>query len=138
MPRVKTRSILCIGALVLLGSLGCVGVESGSVQVFVEPEDSIPEGLQGGEGEENILEGWNVAYDRFLVTVGNVRAARSDSDETLADPSVYVLDLRAAPAGGYVLASFDDVAAARWDRFGFDLPNASASTKTLAPTSADD
>jgi hypothetical protein len=107
---------------------------AGAVQVFTEPEDSIPEGLEPGDGEENIADGWAVSYERFLITIGNVRAARSDASETLADPAVYVLDLRNAPAGGYIIAELAEVSAVRWDRFGFDLPNAAAGARALAPT----
>ena len=92
-------------------------------------------GLTPGSSEENIKDGWAVTYDRFLVAVGNVRASRSDSDEKHVDPTVFVLDLRAAPAGGYVITTFEDMTATRWDRFGFDLPNATPGAKSLAPTS---
>ena len=133
-----------IGALAILLPFalpGCGGdgsTETGTAQIFVEAEDTIPEGLEPGDGEENIADGWAVRYDRFLVTVGNVRAARSDADETFSDGAVYVLDLRNSPAGGYVLATIEDVSAVRWDRFGFDLPIARAGVATLSPTSAGD
>jgi len=122
----------------LLASAACSGEGSGSVQVFVEPEDTIPLGLTAGTGPENIQDGWNVSYDRFLVVIGNVRASRSDSGEQIGEPNVFVLDLKRAPAGGYVIASFDDLAAVRWDRFGFDLPNAKDGVTALSPTSDTD
>jgi hypothetical protein len=113
---------------------GCAEA-TGTAQIFVEPEDTVSDGLNPGESEENIKDGWTVTYDRFLVAVGNARASRSDSDEKHADPSVFVLDLRNAPAGGYVITTFEDIAATRWDRFGFDLPNTPSSAQALAPTS---
>ncbi|MEZ4450629.1 MAG: hypothetical protein R3B09_14200 [Nannocystaceae bacterium] len=65
-----------------------------------------------------------------MVVVGNFRAGRSsDSGATLEDPRVVIVDMLALPAGGLVLAEFDDVAAERWDRVGYDLPNASASAE---------
>ena len=137
----KTTLPLALAALALVPACsdddGATS-DVGSVQVFVEPEDSIPEGLQPGDGEENIADGWTVTYDRFLVTVGNVRAARSDAEETLSDPAVYVLDLRNAPSGGYVISELTDVSATRWDRFGFDLPNARAGVQSLPPTASAD
>ena len=54
------------------------GAGTGSVQVFVEAEDTIPEGLSPG-GDEGIADGWTVTYDRFLVVTGNFRASRSDA-----------------------------------------------------------
>jgi hypothetical protein len=128
-----TGAALLLSIAPLTGCSDAAG--TGRAQIFVEPEDTVNEGLNPGEGEENIKDGWAVTYDRFLVAVGNVRASRSDSDETLSDPSVFVLDLKGAPPGGYVITTFEDVAAARWDRFGFDLPNTPATATALAPTS---
>ncbi len=137
MQRMKESGV-AIAACALALLAGCSTSETGTVQIFVEPEDSIPEGLEPGTGEENIADGWRVTYDRFLVTIGNVRAARSDADEKLEDGSVFVLDLKNAPAETYVIAEFEDVSAVRWDRFGFDLPNAKPGVKTLPPTTDED
>ncbi|WP_437525480.1 hypothetical protein WME79_38640 [Sorangium sp. So ce726] len=142
MQRLKETGFV-VTACALAFAAGCgddsgATSETGAVQIFVEPEDTIPEGLEPGTGEENIADGWKVTYERFLVTIGNVRAARSDAEETLGDASVFVLDLKNAPATRYVIADFQDVSAVRWDRFGFDLPNATAGVKTLPPTTATD
>lgn len=103
------------------------GAGTGSVQVFVEAEDTIPEGLSPG-GDEGIADGWTVTYDRFLVVTGNFRASRSDApDEALEAPEIHVIDMLNLPAGGLVIAEFDGVAATRWDRVGYDIPNADAS-----------
>jgi hypothetical protein len=128
-------------ALSTLGLVACSSEDSGgtgTLQVFVQPEDSIPEGLAPGEGDEAIQDGWSVTYERFLVTLGNVRAGRSDTGDTLSDSTVRVLDLLNAPAGGYIVTELPDIAATRWDRFGFDLPNATPGLGTLPPTSTED
>ncbi len=133
-------TFLLAGPALLSGCGGEDGAtaDKGDVQIFVEPEDTIPDGLAAGMGEEDVQDGWAVSYDRFLVSIGNFRAARSDATETLASPDLYVLDLLKAPAGGYVVANFEDASAVRWDRFGFDLPNAKAGAKTLSPTAEAD
>ncbi|WP_272420124.1 hypothetical protein [Polyangium jinanense] len=123
--------------------VGCGGedgatAEKGSAQIFVEAEDTIPNGLAAGMGEEDIQDGWSVDYERFLITIGNIRTSRSDATETLTAPDVYVLDLKKVPAGGYVVATFEDVSATRWDRFGFDLPNAKPGAKGLGDTAEAD
>lgn len=128
------RSPWLLGIPAVVSSLAGCAEPTGSAQIFVEPEATVSEGLNPGSAEENIKDGWAVAYTRFLVAVGNVRASRSGSDETLSDPSVYVLDLKNAPAGGYIVTTFEDAAATRWDRFGFDLPNAAQGAKALAST----
>jgi hypothetical protein len=134
MPSLRGAALLALTALLTTPLAGCAEA-TGSAQIFVQPEDTVSEGLNPGSDVENIKDGWAVTYDRFLVAIGNVRASRSDSDETLSDPAVYVLDLRGAPPGGYVIKSFEDVPAARWDRFGFDLPNAKQGATSLPPTS---
>lgn len=106
------------------------GRPAGTVQVFVQPEDSIPDGLQPGTGNENVKDGWTVTYEKFLITIGNVRAGQSArASEQLAEPKVYVVDLMRVPAGGVVIASFSGAEATRWDKFGFDMPNAAASAE---------
>ncbi|MRG95275.1 hypothetical protein [Polyangium spumosum] len=137
------RPKLLVLSTVALFAVGCGGEdgatpEKGSAQIFVEAEDTIPNGLAAGMGEEDIQDGWSVTYDRFLITIGNFRASRSDASESLSAPDVYVLDLKKVPAGGYVVTTWSDASATRWDRFGFDLPNADANTKALEPTAEAD
>jgi hypothetical protein len=132
-----------VAAPLSLAILACSSSDSGgakgTVQIIVVPEDTIPGGLEPGNGDENVKDGWKITYDRFLTTVGNFKATRSDAaGESLADPAVYVLDLKNAPASGYVLATLSDAAAARWDKFGFDMPNAKAGAKAGGSTTAAD
>ena len=140
------RRALVAGAVLaglVLASPGCsnsasTGGGSGSVQIFVVPEDSITRGLVPGTELENVQDGWTITYDRYLVAVGNFRARRSDSGDTLSDPTIYVLDLKGAPTSGYVTKELHDVAAVRWDKFGYDIANARAGAVALAPTTQAD
>lgn len=119
------------------GGTGATGA-TGTVQIFVVAEDSIAEGLDPGDGPENIQDGWSVRYNRYLVAVGNFRARRTDTGATIGDPNVYVLDLKNAPENGYVVTELRDVAAVRWDKFGLDIPNAKDGAKAMAPTTQAD
>ena len=111
---------------------------SGNVQIFVVPEDSIAGGLEPGTEAENVQDGWTITYDRYLVAVGNFRARRSDTGDSLSDPTIHILDLKAAPTSGYVVKELTGVAAVRWDKFGYDIPNAKAGATPLAPTTQGD
>ncbi|MGQ0504674.1 MAG: hypothetical protein ACT4TC_05085 [Myxococcaceae bacterium] len=113
---------------VLVGlTFGCGGGSKGKVQVFVEPEETIPEGLQPGTDPENVQDGWTIEYEKFLVAIGNVRAAQSAvAGSAVSDPKTWIVDLMNVPAGGFVITTFDNLEATRWDRVGFDLPRASA------------
>jgi hypothetical protein len=131
-PSMRTNTIgIMAAALVALAGCGDApgGTASGPrghVQIFVAAEETIPEGLEPGTGEENIADGWKVEYDEFLVVIGNFRASRSaDASQALSAPKVYIVDMKALPAGGLVLADLE-AEAVRWDRFGFDLAHARA------------
>jgi hypothetical protein len=121
-----------VASLAVSAGLWSCGGDSGpkgKVQVFVEAEDSIPNGLDPGTGGENIVDGWTVRYTKFLVSIGNFRASRSAAQsDKLSDSRTHVLDMKNLPAGGFILAEFPSVTAARWDKVGFDMPNAAAAS----------
>ncbi len=99
--------------------------------MFVEAEDTIPEGLQPGTGEENIVD--EVGRGLRQVPGGGRQLPRRPERRRFGlaapTPPVYVVDLLNLPVGGFVLTEFDDVDAVRWDRVGYDIPNASASVE---------
>ena len=98
------------------------GGSTGRVQVFVEAEDTIPNGLVAGPGDEEIVDGWSVTYQKFLIGFGNFRARQSgDASLVLEEPKQLIIDMKALPQGGFVFADFKDVEATRWDRVGFSL-----------------
>lgn len=123
--------IAVLAALTVLAAAGgCSsdGGASGSVLFFAAPEDSIPNGLQPGSGDEAIADGWKIDYSAFTIVIGNVRARRSaDPAALLSDAKLTMVNLLDVPAGGLVIASFENADAVRWDRVGFDLANAGAS-----------
>jgi hypothetical protein len=139
--RTKLPMEIGIGIFMLVAGTACGSSDdegTGTAQIFVVPEDTIPDGLDPGSEPENIQDGWTIRYDRFLVAIGHFRAKRTDTGATLSDSTVYVLDLKNAPTSGYVVKEFQNVAAVRWDKFGYDIPNANAGASTLAPTTQAD
>ncbi len=140
----RTKTISAITALFVIAACasktdGGTGTgATGAVQIFVLPEDSIANGLEPGNGPENVQDGWTVRYSRYLVAIGNFRARRTDNGDAVTDPTVYILDLKSAPTSGYVAKEFTGLAAVRWDKFGYDIPNAKAGAKALAPTAQAD
>ena len=132
------NTFLSLPVLVVMPTLmGCSDDDLGSLQVFVQAEETIGSGINPGMGEEDIADGWKVTYDEFLVTVGHVRAGRTDTGAKLNDASSFVLNLKQVPAGGYVISEMD-AASGAWYQFGFDMPKATAATEVLAPTTAMD
>ncbi len=124
---------------IVLCLAGCSTRGSGTAQVFIAAEDTIPDGLEPGNDEENVRDGWMVTYDKFLLAIGNFRATRlAEPELMLSAPAIYVLDMKALPTAGFVLATFTDAADVRYDKVGFDIPNASASALKADVTSQAD
>jgi len=112
------------------------GGSTGKVQVFIEPEDTIPDGLEPGTGLEQIVDGWTVKYTTFVVGIGNFRAQRGTNASTaIGDGKNYVVDLMATPAGGLVILEEDNVEAARFDKVGYDIANAKSTFVKATGTS---
>lgn len=114
--------------------IGCSDDGVGALQVSVAAESTISSGIDAGPGAEDIADDWSVTYDEFLVTVGNVRAGRTDTGAKLTDTSVFVLDLKRAPTSGYLITEMN-AASGPWYQFGFDMPAASTAARTIEPTS---
>ncbi len=108
--------------LLLLSLTSACTAGTGRVFVFLEAEDTIPLGLQAGTGDDQIADGWTVSYDKFLIGFGDFRAQQSaDPAALIAEPKLYVVDMKALPEGGLLFADFPKVAATRWDLVGFSL-----------------
>jgi hypothetical protein len=116
----------------LMGALALSGCgKTGTVQVFFEPEDTVF-GLEAGAEEENIVDGWNIEYDKFLITVGNFQASSIDSEQKLSEPGFFVIDLiNGIPAGGLIMAEFEEVDAVRFESVSYEVTPADASTAGL-------
>lgn len=122
----------------LAACTGASGAGSGSLDVYVLPEETISDGLVAGDGDENLRDGWNVTYTRFLVSLGHFSASVSTMpDQTLSEESIHVVDLERVTSSGFLLAQFNDVRATRWDRVGFRIPNADANTVCSTDVEAD-
>ncbi|MBI2391308.1 MAG: hypothetical protein HYV09_17090 [Deltaproteobacteria bacterium] len=136
----RMRRASFVAAFVAAFVAGCSGDDAskGNVQVFVVAEESITSGVEPGTGDENMQDGWRVEYSKFLVTIGNFRARSTESGKELRDPTVWVLDLKSAPAAGYSIARFTDIDAVRFDKAGEDMPVATAAAKAAPPTTEAD
>ena len=130
-------ALACAGAATMLA--GCGGGGPGNATIFVEPEETITDGLSPGDGLEDVQDGWTVAYTKFVMVLGNVRAGKSnDAGAQIADASLQVVDLQNLPTVGLVLASWVGIAEGRWDRLGYDQGYAGPDAVRAPGTSASD
>lgn len=122
----KTQ-IVALAALLAGSTLAACGNDdasgSGTLTVVLEPEDVIG-GLQAGEDVENIRDGWNVDFDKYIITVGDIdlRFSTDASLEREAD-DVFVVDLTQVPATGMPLWTLEGLRAGRWE-FNYSTPGA--------------
>ena len=72
-------------------------VGTGSLDVLIETEDLIVDGLQPGDDTENIQDGWAVNFDKYIVAVGEVELQLS-TDENKVEKSDEKPGLRPHPA----------------------------------------
>ncbi len=119
-----TRSLAVL--LVALSGCGASG-STGDVLIALEAEDTITGGLAAGATEQDVIDGWSIAYTQFVATLGDVHVARSATGAMRVSPALTTVDLRSLPSSGFTLARFSALEAARWDVFGFSTRATSAS-----------
>lgn len=119
----------------LFAIVGCTAetVGRGDLRVLVEAEDVIIDGLEPGDGVEDIQDGWAVRFDNYIVAIGaiDVHLATDHAIEAEAE-EVHVIDLSAISAGGESLWSLTDLEEGRWE-FSYSTSSA-ALAATRHPT----
>ncbi len=133
----------CLTMLAVVFAPGCAAlgqVDTGTVEVFLQPEDNISIGMSGGTGPGDMADGWSITYDAFVVAFGGVEARRSeDGSALLKDDTVHLVDFKNTPASGMTVFRFENAAATRWDRFSYSMPVATAAARVapgVAPSDA--
>lgn len=97
---------------------------AGSLTALLEAEDTITDGIAAGDGAENIRDGWDVAFDRYIATVGDLDMHLSRNDAIdVEGADVFVVDLTQVPASGLALWQFDGLRSGRWE-FNYATPGA--------------
>jgi hypothetical protein len=130
------RSLLGLGALLC----GCTdpAASQGSLSVLLEAEDSISHGLGAGEDVEQINDGWDIRFDKYIVVLGEIQLhwAADPEIEAGAD-ELFAVDLTQIPEQGLVLWELPELAAGRWD-FGYHQEAASLGARRHSSVSKQD
>lgn len=134
---VVTRRPLVVLSLLVCGCSSDDAAGTGKVQVQLEAEETISEGLSKGEDVENARD-YAVSYSKYLVAIGDVQLGKSSTGQQLQDANVYIADLKQVGAQGVQLASFEDISAGQWDEFGYELALPNANTRSLGYVSEND
>jgi hypothetical protein len=130
MKKQKLKSWKSIAAALSCVSLfvaGCGsedGAGSGSLTVLLESEDVIVEGLEPGDGTEDIRDGWAVGFDKYIATVGDIDVHFATDESVEAEAGdVFVVDMTQVPAAGLSLWTLDGLRGGRWE-FNYRTPGA--------------
>lgn len=118
------RSLLLASPLLALAATGCdnsTTAATGSLVLAVQAEDTITGGLAAGTGEEDIVDGWNITFDRYITAVGHVVLTPVAGGTTYTEERILVLDLTTVPETGHELATESSIPEGRYT---FEYENA--------------
>lgn len=115
--------------LAALPSALCAGCGSddgdrGHLTVLLQAEDTITEGLEPGTGREDVVDGWTVRFDKYVVALGNVKLGRDAAHIEVTDDTRRVYDLVKVPQTEWTLTELTELDAKRYDFFGYDTVHA--------------
>lgn len=130
------RSLASLTSLASLASLaaGCGPGSSptGSLLVSVQAEETISAGLAAGTGPEDVVDGWSVTFDDYLVAIGELHLRQMGGSHEVLEDAALVIDLRSVPATGRPLAS---IASIPEGRYSFEYATLAAATGMERDTS---
>jgi len=124
-----TRSIAAVLAGLLWGLWGCDGAAgSGRLDIELEAEVTITDGIPAGSALEDVVDGWTVSFSKYVVSVGAIELSSSGRGDSRAYPTVHVVDLKALSAAGTTLVDEPSMPSGRWDHVSYSLvvPDASS------------
>ena len=122
---------LIAGLFAGCGSDSTGGSGGGNLSVLIEAEETIPDGLQAGDGEEDIRDGFDISYSRYIVTLGNVEMSQLDGADFQSSAVVVVVDLTSLPSTLPELTAFSGIPTGQYTSFGFETPLADADVVNL-------
>lgn len=74
-------------------------------------------------------DGWSLKFERYLVSVGNVRLEDEAGSVGLAGSDTVIVDL--TRSASQLVFEFDDLGAKRWERFSYDILPARTDARTV-------
>jgi hypothetical protein len=110
---------------------------SGNLSVLLEAEDTITSGLQAGTGTENILDGFDIDFSRYVISVGLVDMSQLDGANPQSSDAVVVADFTRLGTTPPELTAFEGIPIGQYTEFGFQTPAPDSSAFNLNAEDAD-
>jgi len=136
MNAVRT-TIIATAMLASVAAGGC-GSENGNLAVVVSAEETIPKGLQAGDGDEEIRDGFSVSFSRYIVVVGQVAMSQAGDANPQESSDVAVADFVTLPSTPPELTTFNDIPTGQYTSFGFETPAPDQGVMNLNDVDQDD
>jgi hypothetical protein len=126
----------------ILAIVGCGdgqgGGGDGDLAVLLQAEETIVDGIQAGTGKENILDGFDVDFSRYIAAVGLVRMNQVDGSNPQASSVVGVADFTSLPTTLPELTAFESIPTGQYTSFGFATPMLTGSAVNINQVPDDD
>jgi hypothetical protein len=112
----------CASLLGLFATLlsGCTSDASGSgtLSVLLEPESTITDGLDPGQEVDNIQDGWQVRWDKYIAVIGDIDVHLATDDQIQDhDEDFFAVDLLELPNQGRPLWEIEGLPEGRFEFF---------------------
>lgn len=121
--KIENKASVWATAIMASVATGC-GDDStgGSLSVLLEAEDTITEGLRAGDGDEDIVDGYNVTFEKYFVSIGNVDMSQQNDANPESSSVVAIADFTSLPEAQEELFEFTGIATGQYVNFAFETP----------------
>ncbi len=127
-------------SMLLTGLAGC-GDEGaggdGNLSVRIQAEDTIPGGLQAGDGDESITDGFDVDFSRYVISIGMVSMSQLDGRNAQSSDAVAIADFTRLGSSAPELTSFMGIPTGQYTELGFETPVPGSAAVNLNAEEAD-
>ena len=140
--RIENKPSIWTTAIVASLAIGCGssstgGSDNGNLSVLLEAEETIVDGIESGTGDDNILDGFQVTFSRYIVSIGNVAMSQVNGSNAQDSPVVTIADLTSLGTLRE-LTSFNGIPTGQYASFGFETPEPDANVVNMNDVDQED
>lgn len=101
----ENKLLIASVGLVALSLIGCgeSSTPQGALTIAIQAEDTITQGLAAGTGDEDIVDGWSVTFDKFVAVFGEAHLHPVGGGAEIHAHADLVVDLSTIPETGRVI-----------------------------------
>ena len=127
-----------VAACAIAGCGGDGRSGDGNLSVLLEAEETIVDGIQAGTGDENILDGFDIEFSRYIATVGLVAMNQGNGSNAQTSTVVAVADFTSLGTPPPELTSFSGIPTGQYTEFGFETPAADSAVVNVNSVESSD